>query len=295
MLLIEWCNFIHQLDPDILVGYNIFGYDYQYIFERAMYLGIVANICSLSRIKTPLQSWELKILQQYAFTKQITDPKHERVLNKIYIKQNTFSAGSGSNSLKYINTIGRINLDLLKYCRENGDNLSSYKLDAVAKHYGLSKGKNDMPYKEIFRIFRNGTSKEKSKVAEYCVQDCWLCSELLTKLNVISNCIGMCSTCIVPFNYLLIRGQGIRIYSLLLKECYEMNFVVPTKKTVQGSQSYTGATVLHAQSGFYACPVSVLDFASLYPSCIISHNLCSSTKLTKEQLEMKMDYTTCNK
>lgn len=40
---------------------------------------------------------------------------------------------------------------------------------------------------------------------------------------------------------------------------------------------YAGATVLDAKSNFYETPVATLDFASLYPSIMISHQLCPST------------------
>lgn len=44
---------------------------------------------------------------------------------------------------------------------------------------------------------------------------------------------------------------------------------------------YEGATVLEAKQGFYRDPVATLDFASLYPSIMMAHNLCYSTLLPK--------------
>ena len=43
--------------------------------------------------------------------------------------------------------------------------------------------------------------------------------------------------------------------------------------------SFTGATVLNAKPGFFQDNVGVLDFASLYPTIMISRNLCFSTFL----------------
>ena len=42
---------------------------------------------------------------------------------------------------------------------------------------------------------------------------------------------------------------------------------------------YEGATVLDAKQGFYTTPVATLDFASLYPSIMMAHNICYSTLL----------------
>jgi DNA polymerase elongation subunit (family B) len=47
--------------------------------------------------------------------------------------------------------------------------------------------------------------------------------------------------------------------------------------------SFTGATVLEAQSGMYTENISVLDFASLYPTIMISRNLCYSTFVFDEK------------
>lgn len=46
---------------------------------------------------------------------------------------------------------------------------------------------------------------------------------------------------------------------------------------------YAGATVLEPTRGFYKQPVATLDFASLYPSIMMAHNLCYSTLVPREQ------------
>ena len=40
---------------------------------------------------------------------------------------------------------------------------------------------------------------------------------------------------------------------------------------------YQGADVLDPKVGYYKLPIATLDFASLYPSIMISYNLCYST------------------
>lgn len=46
---------------------------------------------------------------------------------------------------------------------------------------------------------------------------------------------------------------------------------------------YEGATVLEPIAGYYKSPVATLDFASLYPSIMMAHNLCYSTLLPKDR------------
>jgi len=292
-LITKWAEFIRILDPDIITGYNILGYDFEYLFERAMLHKVADQIAKISRVKYPLNKKEISELMRYNYTTEITKDNFfgKNALKKIWKVQRLSSSAMGDNILKSILTTGRIALDLLKYCRDSGDKLTSYKLDNVAKHYGLAQGKNDMPYNEIFRIFVEGTPEEKKRVAEYCVQDCKLCNQLLNKLNIVPNCIGMATTCSVPLQFLFTRGQGIKTYSLLVKEATQLGYVIPVKDK-KDPGGYKGATVLSARAGAHYYPVTALDFASLYPSCMISHNICISSKLTEEQIyEMKLHET----
>ena len=57
---------------------------------------------------------------------------------------------------------------------------------------------------------------------------------------------------------------------------------------------YEGAVVLETITGLYGVPISTLDFASLYPSIIILHNLCYSTILTRE-LVRRYELRECDK
>ena len=50
--------------------------------------------------------------------------------------------------------------------------------------------------------------------------------------------------------------------------------------------AYEGATVLEPRAGYYDKPVATLDFASLYPSIMMAHNLCYTTLVPKGQEKM---------
>jgi DNA polymerase delta subunit 1 len=43
--------------------------------------------------------------------------------------------------------------------------------------------------------------------------------------------------------------------------------------------------VIPPKRGFYDIPIATLDFASLYPSIMMAHNLCYSTLITKEEVK----------
>lgn len=49
-LLERWANFIREVDPDILTGYNINNFDIPYLLNRAQHLK-VKNFEYLGRIK----------------------------------------------------------------------------------------------------------------------------------------------------------------------------------------------------------------------------------------------------
>ena len=50
-LLLEWTKVIQREDPDIIIGYNIFGFDYEFMFQRARENGISRKFLQLSRNK----------------------------------------------------------------------------------------------------------------------------------------------------------------------------------------------------------------------------------------------------
>ena len=97
---------------------------------------------------------------------------------------------------------------------------------------------------------------------------------------MLANNAGMANVCLVPLSFIFMRGQGVKIFSLVAKRCRDEGFLIPTRARVgdndepEDEQGYEGAIVLEPQTGMYLDdPVSVLDYNSLYPSSMISHNL----------------------
>ena len=258
-LICAWADYVGKdLDPDILTGYNIFGFDFSYLHERATALDVDERICdSLTRLS--------------------------HAPGKLVVREMSSSA-LGDNVLKYIDAPGRVLIDLMKIVQRD-HRLDSYKLDAVARHF-TGEAKDDVSPKDIFRL-QKGSAEDRAIIARYCVQDCALCNLLVAKLEILANNVGMANVCWVPLSYIFMRGQGVKIFSLVSKQCLEDGFVIPTKRYVppqsfgegvDEEDGYEGAIVLEPETGMYLdTPVSVLDYNSLYPSSMISENISHDT------------------
>lgn len=156
--------------------------------------------------------------------------------------------------------------------------------------------KDDVSPQELFKLHL-GSAADRATIGRYCIQDCELVLDLFKKLDVFNNAMSMANVCSVPVNYIFSRGQGIKCESLIFKFCHAKNqaiVVLPAPRN-NGSNpfakagdedalveeedpsvedSYEGAIVLDPKAGFYTeSPVGVCDFASLYPSTIISENI----------------------
>lgn len=254
-LLLAFVDLVRDLDPDVLLGYNIYGFDMSYMYDRAIELmgttRTTREFCRFGRI--------------------------ERFPSN-YVEQKLSSSALGDNVLKYIDMHGRIVVDLMKVVQRD-HRLDSYKLDAVAEHF-IGLRKNDVSPNDVFRLQR-GSAADRKVIAEYCLQDCALCNQIAAKLEILTNNSGMANVCRVPLSFIFMRGQGVKIFSLVAHRCREDGFLIPVRKKVgdasgpEGEQDgYEGAIVLEPETGMYLeTPVSVLDYNSLYPSSMISHNL----------------------
>jgi len=115
-MLLEWTNLIQREDPDIIIGYNIFGFDYNFMFHRALENDCATEFLKLSRNKG-------KVCGQ-------VDPKTQ----KLAIEESTIVIASGQHDLQYIKMPGRFQIDMYNYLRRDY-NMSSYKLDYVSGYF----------------------------------------------------------------------------------------------------------------------------------------------------------------
>ena len=341
-VLLAWQKLVQKENPDIIIGYNIFGFDYQFMFHRAEENNCVEEFLKLSRNK-----------DEICGVKDTDSGKWK-------IEESTLQIASGQHDLRFIKMNGRLQVDLYNFYRREA-NLISYKLDYVAGNFigdfvkgleeqsdipssspqtiiktsnmtGLlvgsyvhfeeighsvdyyadgakyvvtyvdkSKGKfiidavvnpdiinkkvrwclakDDVTPKEIFKK-TNGTADDRAVIAKYCIQDCNLVHYLFNKSDILTGFIEMAKICSVPINFLVMRGQGIKLTSYVAKKCREKNTLMPVIEKGDLDEGYEGAIVLDPKCDLYLDnPVACVDYASLYPSSMISENLSHDTKV----------------
>ncbi|KAJ0180423.1 hypothetical protein K1T71_003827 [Dendrolimus kikuchii] len=245
-MLAKWSDFFRELDPDIITGYNIGNFDWPYLINRAKYLK-VGNFDFLGRIKNIKSVIKDSVLQ----SKQM-----------------------GRRENKSINFEGRVPFDLLLVLVRDYK-LRSYTLNAVSYHF-LQEQKEDVHH-SIITDLQNESEQTRRRLAMYCLKDAYLPLKLLNKLMCIINYMEMARVTGVPLLCLLTRGQQIKVLSQLLRKAKDAGYLMPAYQGQGSDDQFEGATVIEPKKGYYADPISTLDFASLYPSIMMAHNLCYTT------------------
>jgi len=113
-LLTNWAELIQKENPDIIIGYNIFGFDYEFLFRRAEENECVHDFMMLSR----------KVGEMAAKPKRDCPGQYDIETTKMQI-------ASGEYELRYFKMTGRLQVDMYASFRREFI-LSSYKLDDVA-------------------------------------------------------------------------------------------------------------------------------------------------------------------
>jgi DNA polymerase elongation subunit (family B) len=331
-VILKWVELIQREKPDIIVGYNIFGFDWKFLLERASELNCKEEFLCLSKIKN------------YAC-------KHTKKTIKI---------ASGEHNLEYPDIPGVVQIDLYNHFRREF-NFSSYKLDYVSGQLigdkvksveldnnrtkiissnlmGLKVGnyicfeetghsvdkyckgkkmkvceigdkcfyveshenpdmnksvrwclaKDDVTPQDIFRLSNEGPDS-KAIVGKYCVMDCKLVDILLRKTDVLMGFIEIANICSIPLSFIVFRGQGIKLFSFISKKCRERGVLIPVLSRSWGNnQGYEGAICFPPKADFYIDnPVAVVDYASLYPSSMISENLSHDSKVWTKEFDLE--------
>ena len=114
-LLLRWTELIQEENPDIIIGYNIFGFDYEFMFRRAQ-----ENHCENEFLMLSRKVGEL--CAKFNADKEMV------------IENTKLAIASGEYDLRFFKMVGRLQIDMYAYFRRDF-NLSSYKLDDVAGQF----------------------------------------------------------------------------------------------------------------------------------------------------------------
>ena len=115
-LLQAWTELVQREDPDIIIGYNIFGFDYQFMFHRALENHAEDDFLKLSRNADEFCG------------------KRDFKTGRVSIEETSIALASGQYDLHYVGMPGRLQIDMYNYFRRDY-NLTSYKLDYVSSYF----------------------------------------------------------------------------------------------------------------------------------------------------------------
>lgn len=138
-MLEKWRDFVEEVDPDVVIGYNISQFDLPYLIDRAKALKAVdfPYLGRLSRVKSEVREAHFS--------------------SKAY----------GTRDSKETSMDGRLQLDLLQVMQRDYK-LRSYSLNSVCAHF-LGEQKEDVHH-SIITDLQNGTPESRRRLAVYCLK-----------------------------------------------------------------------------------------------------------------------------
>ncbi|MCK5802934.1 MAG: DNA polymerase II [Lentisphaeria bacterium] len=235
-LLREMVRLVGERDPDVIEGHNIFNFDLPYIETR----------CKRHKVKLLLG----------------------RDGSRAKSRSSRFSAGERIVSYTRCDVRGRHIIDtyqLVQLYDIVHRNLESYGLKNVATHFGVAAPERTyVAGGDISRVFH----EDPKRLCEYAMDD-------VRETDAISALLSpshFYQAQLVPFSYqnVVARGNATRIDALLTSEYMLENASLPSP---QAPRPFQGALTGSLNTGVFE-NVWHADVRSLYPSIIISRDLC---------------------
>ena len=235
-LMLEECSrLIHERDPDVIEGHNIFRFDLEYMEARARQCGVELR-------------WgrDGSALRGHPSRMQVA----ERAI-----------------SYRRYQITGRHIVDtwiLVQHYDVGARDLESYGLKEVARHFGLAApDRTYLPPQDIPRIFK----EDPERLMAYALDDV---RETLGVGRVLSQSYFVQAQ-MFPFDYqgVILKGNATKIDALLLREHLHRRRAAPAPSA--GSTVAGGYTAVFYQG--VAHRVLHVDVASLYPSLMLTFNI----------------------
>ncbi|XP_014669272.1 PREDICTED: DNA polymerase alpha catalytic subunit-like [Priapulus caudatus] len=261
---------IQNIDPDVIVTHNFFGFDIDLILKK-MEIGNVPHWSRLGRLR-------------------------RAHMPKVAKK------GGHFGRMQHKSTVaGRLVVDM-KISAQELIRCRSYDLTELVGHV-LHRNRIEIPPESIHNMFT--TSQSLLQLVECTMGDASYVLTLLCELNVLPLALQITNIAGNVLSRTLLGGRSERNEFLLLHAFHDKQFITPDKvyakkqgpkgkgdsvneTTENGDEtvattkskkkpSYAGGLVLEPKKGFYDKYVLLLDFNSLYPSIIQEYNICFTT------------------
>uniref|UniRef100_A0A3B3WYP2 DNA polymerase n=1 Tax=Poecilia mexicana TaxID=48701 RepID=A0A3B3WYP2_9TELE len=249
---------MHKIDPDVLVGHDIFGFDLEVLLQRI-------NVC-----KVP----------------------HWSKIGRLRRANMPKLGGRGAFAEKSA-TCGRLVCDVEISAKEL-IRCKSYHLTELAAQV-LKVERVAVPQESIRNLYSD--SPHLLYLLELTWTDAKLILQIMCELNVLPLALQITSIAGNVLSRTLMGGRSERNEFLLLHAFNDKNFIVPDKQSFKKAHldtvreddvdagkgkrkkkaAYAGGLVLDPKVGFYDKFVLLLDFNSLYPSIIQEFNICFTT------------------
>ncbi|KAL3848220.1 hypothetical protein ACJMK2_019093 [Sinanodonta woodiana] len=259
---------IHKIDPDLIVGHDIFGFDLNVLLHR-----ISAN-------KIPHWS-KISRLKRTVMPKLSGHPGH------------------GSLFAEKSATCGRMVCDI-KISSKELVRYRSFDLTELTSQI-LKQKRTELDFDQVKNMYM--TSHQLLQLIELTLVDCTYILRIMYELNVIPLALQITNICGNVMSRTLMGGRAERNEYLLLHAFSKKYFIVPDKEYKKKPSpvsaedleeeeldstkpnpsrgrrkpAYAGGLVLEPKKGFYDKYILVLDFNSLYPSIIQEYNICFTT------------------
>ena len=236
-LLLRLSELLSSNNFNVIIGYNSDSFDMPYISERAKILGM----------KFMINGFELKIKGEKRRIAEINGISHVDILNFI----------------RNIYSIYNLKTEILTL------------REVAAEMTGERKGEFD--WDKINEVFTD--SKLATELCNYCIQDSnvtlLIFDVILPLISELNKLVGQ------TFSDVSRMTTGSVVEHLIMKKAIIKNELIPNKPSDfqvndRIKKVNVGAFVFQPTAGLYE-NIAVVDFRSLYPSIIVSHNICPST------------------
>lgn len=175
---------------------------------------------------------------------------------------------------------GRMHLDLypfVEHILSPGLESETLDLDSVAEEL-LDRNKDDVSFEQMKKWWSSGENLEE--FADYALKDAELARdlgiELVPQVFELSRITGL-----IPFDACRLT-YGQLTENFLLREAHERGMLAPNRpfqdeqKKRRREGAYEGGFVYSPEPGLYD-DIALLDFASLYPTLMVAHNISPDT------------------